>query len=319
VTARSRSRAVQLIAAATSAINAQAKAGPFDQHGGEQQAAPETACGQARSRGAYRCPGLDRRSHPVPPALAGIPREGDDNLKRPQQDSGNVPNQAGCRDGMRAPAALSLPGTVRARIPHSQEANAMHRRGEGWTMFAAIVLAVAGIMRIFDATWAFRYHGVLPGNLEAAIFGHSLKTYGWVYLAAAAVLILCAFLVLSGSQVGRWVAIVTGAIGCISAIWRMVFYPIWVTDLRCHRRSRDLRPRRVPRQSRSRIARPGSAMSLPTSGAAAPSKATANGRGITLGRATTSKTARSGSEGGGRRSWTMSARGCIFLTGINIS
>jgi hypothetical protein len=49
----------------------------------------------------------------------------------------------------------------------------------------------------------FRYHGVLPGNLEAAIFGHSLKTYGWVYVALAAVLILCAFLVLSGSQVGR--------------------------------------------------------------------------------------------------------------------
>jgi hypothetical protein len=94
-------------------------------------------------------------------------------------------------------------------------------------MFAAIVLAVAGIMRIFDAIWALREHGVLPGNLEAAIFGHSLKTYGWVYLAAAAVLILCAFLVLSGSPVGRWVGIVAGAIGCISAIWRMPFYPTW--------------------------------------------------------------------------------------------
>ena len=94
-------------------------------------------------------------------------------------------------------------------------------------MFAAIVLAVAGIMRIFDAIWAFRYHGVLPGNLEAAIFGHSLKTYGWIYLAVAAVRILCAVLVLSGSQVGRWAGIVAGAIGCISAIWWMPFYPIW--------------------------------------------------------------------------------------------
>ena len=79
-------------------------------------------------------------------------------------------------------------------------------------MFAAIVLAVAGIMRIFDAIWAFRYHGVLPGNLEAAIFGHSLKTYGWIYLAVAAVRILCAVLVLSGSQVGRWAGIVACAI-----------------------------------------------------------------------------------------------------------
>jgi hypothetical protein len=67
--------------------------------------------------------------------------------------------------------------------------------------FAVIVLGVAGIMRIFDAIWAFRYHGVLPGKLEGGIFGHSLETYGWIYLIVAAVLIACAFLVLSGSQV----------------------------------------------------------------------------------------------------------------------
>ena len=44
-----------------------------------------------------------------------------------------------------------------------------------------------------DTIWAFRYHGVLPENLEAATFGHSLKTYGWVYLVVAIVLILSAF------------------------------------------------------------------------------------------------------------------------------
>lgn len=45
----------------------------------------------------------------------------------------------------------------------------MDRRDEGWLVFAAIVLGVAGIMRIFDAIWAFRYHRVLPENLEGAI------------------------------------------------------------------------------------------------------------------------------------------------------
>ena len=103
----------------------------------------------------------------------------------------------------------------------------MDRRGEGWVLFAGIMLGVAGIMRIFDAIWAFSYHGVLPGNLEGAIFGHSLKTYGWVYLVVAAVLIVCAFLVFSGSQVGRWVGIVAAAIMSISAIWWIPYYPIW--------------------------------------------------------------------------------------------
>lgn len=103
----------------------------------------------------------------------------------------------------------------------------MDRRGGGWVVFAAIVLGVAGVMRFFDAIWAFSYHGVLPENLEGAIFGHSLKTYGWVYLVVAVVLLLCGFLVLTGSQLGRWVGIAAGAIGCISAIWWMPYYPIW--------------------------------------------------------------------------------------------
>ena len=103
----------------------------------------------------------------------------------------------------------------------------MEENGEGWLIFAAIVLGVAGIMRVFDAIWAFRYHGVLPQNFEDAIFGHSLKTYGWVYLIVAIVLILSAFGVAARSQVSRWIGIFAGAILAISAIWWMPFYPVW--------------------------------------------------------------------------------------------
>jgi len=99
--------------------------------------------------------------------------------------------------------------------------------GEGWLVFSAVVLGVAGIMRVFDAIWAFRYHGVLPQNFEDAIFGHSLKTYGWVYLIVAVILILSAFGVLARSQFSRWIGIVAGAILSISAIWWMPFYPVW--------------------------------------------------------------------------------------------
>ena len=103
----------------------------------------------------------------------------------------------------------------------------MNERGSGWTIFAGIALLVAGVMRIFDSIWAFRYHGVLPSNLEAAIFGHSLKTYGWVYLAVAIILILAGFGVMVQSQVSRWIGIFAAAILGISAIWWMPYYPIW--------------------------------------------------------------------------------------------
>jgi hypothetical protein len=82
-------------------------------------------------------------------------------------------------------------------------------------------------MKVFDAIWAFSYHGALPSNLEAAIFGHSLKTYGWVDLGVAAILLICGFLVIGGSSFARWVGIVAAVIAGISAIWWMPFYPIW--------------------------------------------------------------------------------------------
>ncbi len=59
--------------------------------------------------------------------------------------------------------------------------------------FAAIVVLTAGVMRIFDAIWMFRYNGALPENLQDALFGRSLNTYGWIYLVVAAVLTASGF------------------------------------------------------------------------------------------------------------------------------
>ena len=99
--------------------------------------------------------------------------------------------------------------------------------GGGWLVFAAVMLGVAGIMRIFDAIWAWAYNGPIPENLQDAVFGHDLDTYGWIYIAVAAVLILSALGVLQGSQLSRWIGIVAGSVGIISAMWWMPYYPVW--------------------------------------------------------------------------------------------
>ncbi len=103
----------------------------------------------------------------------------------------------------------------------------MRPEGEGWLFFAGTVLGIAGIMRIFDAIWAFRYHGAVPDNLQNAIFGHSLKTYGWVYLVVAIILLLSSFGVLARSQFSRWIGIFAGAVMAVSAVWWMPYYPVW--------------------------------------------------------------------------------------------
>jgi hypothetical protein len=99
--------------------------------------------------------------------------------------------------------------------------------GSGWLFFAGTILGVAGFMRIFDAIWAFRYDGAVPENLEGALLGTSLSTYGWIYLVVGLILVLSSVAVLSRSQFARWVGIIAGAIGAISAMWLMPFYPVW--------------------------------------------------------------------------------------------
>jgi hypothetical protein len=100
-------------------------------------------------------------------------------------------------------------------------------QGEGWRFFAGTVLGIAGILRLFDAIWAWSYNGAIPDNLQNALFGHSLSTYGWVYLVVGLILLGASFGVLTGSQVSRWLGITAGAVLSISAIWWMPYYPIW--------------------------------------------------------------------------------------------
>jgi asparagine N-glycosylation enzyme membrane subunit Stt3 len=88
-------------------------------------------------------------------------------------------------------------------------------------------LGVAGIMRIFDGIWAFRYKGAVPDHLQNALLGTTLKNYGWLWLIVGILLILCALGVMARSQISRWIGVFAGAVIAISAIWWMPYYPIW--------------------------------------------------------------------------------------------
>ena len=102
----------------------------------------------------------------------------------------------------------------------------------GWLTFSAVVLVLAGIMRVIDAIWAFGYHGATPNHLQDAVLGQSLTTYAWIWLIIGAILIAAGALVLGPSdrpaaEISRWVGIVAASLGAISAIFVMPYYPVW--------------------------------------------------------------------------------------------
>ena len=99
--------------------------------------------------------------------------------------------------------------------------------GTGWLFFAGTVLGLAGLMRIIDSIWAFRYSGQLPAALEDGVLGSNIETYAWTWLIVGIILILASVLLLARSQIARWFGFFAAAIGGLSAMTWMPYYPVW--------------------------------------------------------------------------------------------
>lgn len=106
-------------------------------------------------------------------------------------------------------------------VPQDQEEQS------GWLIFAGSMLGLAGIMRIFDSIWAFNFNGALPGELQDALLGSNLTHYAWLWLGVGIVLIVSSFMILKRSQFARWIGFLAAAIGAISAMTWMPYYPVW--------------------------------------------------------------------------------------------
>lgn len=101
------------------------------------------------------------------------------------------------------------------------------REGEGWLLFASVVLITGGVMRIFDALWAFDKDDELAGDLQVLLFDDDLAAYGWLWLAVGILLIAAGFGVLSRAQWARWFGIFMAAIAAIASMLWIYAFPIW--------------------------------------------------------------------------------------------
>lgn len=104
---------------------------------------------------------------------------------------------------------------------------AREREGEGWLLFASIILITGGIMRIFDAFWAFDKDDEVTGELQVLLYDDDLAAYGWIWLVVGVLLVLAGFGVLSGAQWARWFGIVMASLASISAMLWIYAFPIW--------------------------------------------------------------------------------------------
>jgi len=100
-------------------------------------------------------------------------------------------------------------------------------QGFGWLFFAGTILGLAGIMRILDSIWAFRFNGALPDGLKDGVLGDNLTTYAWLWLIVGIIMFVSSFLLLARSQFARWIGLIAATIGGVSAMTWMPYYPVW--------------------------------------------------------------------------------------------
>ena len=100
-------------------------------------------------------------------------------------------------------------------------------KGTGWISFAAAVLVVSGVFKIFDALWAFKYDDQVDKQVQTIVFERDLTSWGWVWLVVGIMLILAGVAVASGRQWARWFGIVVAGLAAVSFLPWIYFQPLW--------------------------------------------------------------------------------------------
>ena len=72
----------------------------------------------------------------------------------------------------------------------------------------------------------------LPVDLQHALAGHSLATCGWIWIITGVIFFAPGILVLgpasqSSAEAAHWIGVIAAALGAISGIILVPYYPVW--------------------------------------------------------------------------------------------
>jgi hypothetical protein len=95
-----------------------------------------------------------------------------------------------------------------------------------WLSFAAALMIVSGIFKIFDALWAFKYDDDVT-EVQTVLFERDLVPWGWVWLGLGILLIAAGFAVVKAAEWARWAGIIVAGVTAIMSFQWIYFQPLW--------------------------------------------------------------------------------------------
>jgi hypothetical protein len=98
-------------------------------------------------------------------------------------------------------------------------------RGQGWVLFAAVLLLTIGTINVIDGIAAIsRSHFYVAG--AHYVFG-DLKSWGWTALILGALMVLVGLGVLVKNQFARWTGVVVLSLNALAQLLMIPAYPFW--------------------------------------------------------------------------------------------
>ena len=121
-------------------------------------------------------------------------------------------------DATKGRAAPSTPKPLYADTSYDDD------RGDSWVMFAGVMLALVGLLNVVYGIAAIDDSTFFTANAKYVIT--DLNTWGWVVLGVGAVQFLAAFAIWSGSELGRWIGIVSAGCNAIVQMFFIAGFPL---------------------------------------------------------------------------------------------
>ena len=97
--------------------------------------------------------------------------------------------------------------------------------GQGWVLFAAIMLGLVGMWNFFEGIAAIAGAHVYVANANYVF--SDLNTWGWLMTIIGVVTVIAAMTVLSGSEWARWFGIAVAGVNSIGQLMFIPAYPVW--------------------------------------------------------------------------------------------
>ncbi len=102
---------------------------------------------------------------------------------------------------------------------------ARHPGGEGWIIFAGIMIGMLGILNLIYGIAAIGKSSFFVDDARYII--SDLRTWGWVTLIIGVAQLAAGWSIWAGGSYGRWFGIGVAAVSAIGALLAIPSYPLW--------------------------------------------------------------------------------------------